>query len=661
MTTNASNTADAGSTNLATVTIHGIGPYEAGNATQQLSKFGFNQDWLDTAQVIDFNWFKVVEKGSKKESKRLRQFSRALTEAAQLEADGRPDSSIRRAIGAAIEIWFKTLWIWPVLLVVILTPFVAVYTRMRAVPAYIEDIPASAYDAWLTMLWWSGLAFLILSGLGLVMVLVGWRVSGATLLRRTVLIVLHPIICLLLRFATIEAAGLLGTILKGTVVYGLVIVTVHSCTPDTGLQWAGLNPHNMLTAAVIFAALLVLATLLARKLEAPLKLARDIFNYIGDEGQRRDIQSALNAELRKIDDGARVIVMGHSLGSVIALDSLANSSQWRRFGRVELITAGSPIKRFFQRFFPGLYFPAEVKQAFEHLRGRMSFAKWINVYRAGLLYGDPVGQSLFAGDERGIEIPVKQTKRKLFAAHAGYWEDEESGIHQPVRRMLSAELDIQVVESQSLTSDAWAMTVRRGDRLHDALNTTFLMLLLASTLVGVLLGLAGFYTVVSEQRAEAKWFFEELDKSGVTAEAELRHRTAIWGYGELSFPVDILDFEFVDASEQNRLVSFIEVQSSPFEHGYYFNTEALVKDLPKEHGEEERFIYRIRYLPEVKTKLTLADLRFAPQPSNYPYFLIFWIGIGPSLISLVLLSWLATYLSWALISVLTPAKADTSL
>src|SRR5262249_34569366 len=133
----------------------------------------------------------------------------------------------------------------------------------------------------------------------------------------------------------------------------------------------------------------------------------------------------LREQLNAVPDRSDVIVVGHSLGSVIALDALCSWNGWHRFASVSIVTVGSPIHRFFQRFFPGLYFPSATADCVAHIQSRMNAVRWLNVFRAGYVRGDPVGQRLFFRGNTGTDLPIRQRRRILMQAHLDYWDDHE--------------------------------------------------------------------------------------------------------------------------------------------------------------------------------------------------------------------------------------------
>ena len=97
------------------------------------------------------------------------------------------------------------------------------------------------------------------------------------------------------------------------------------------------------------------------------KALGDIFHYVacsttdGGPAVRTQIQAHCNEFVWKARDNsgwrsAELIFIGHSLGSVILLDYLWNGNLPKN-RKITLITMGSPLHRFFFRFFPDLYFP----------------------------------------------------------------------------------------------------------------------------------------------------------------------------------------------------------------------------------------------------------------------------------------------------------------
>lgn len=154
-----------------------------------------------------------------------------------------------------------------------------------------------------------------------------------------------------------------------------------------------------------------------------LKVLLDIFRYIGTVGYRQTIQSRMDALIReRLKTGSAerpIYILSHSLGTVIALDSLLSSSEWGGCWQITLITMGSPIRRFFMRFFPDLFFPAPATTAAAAVAARVNF-RWINCYRPLDQVGTAIGLS---GLTYCRDVSTKQWKR-VWSAHLDYWSDD---------------------------------------------------------------------------------------------------------------------------------------------------------------------------------------------------------------------------------------------
>jgi hypothetical protein len=105
-----------------------------------------------------------------------------------------------------------------------------------------------------------------------------------------------------------------------------------------------------------------------------------------------------------------------------------------------------------------------------------------------------------------------------------------------------------------------------------------------------------------------------------------------------------------------RTAEFIEVESVPFEHGHYFDSEALRGAIAASPGADTAgHRVMIRYVPGDPGRLTLEDDRFRPVSRGFPFFSVLWFGFGPVWLVMVLLLVLAYMIARAVISVLAPA------
>ena len=185
----------------------------------------------------------------------------------------------------------------------------------------------------------------------------------------------------------------------------------------------------------------------ARVVAPILKILLDIFRYVGGDSYRKNIQLHLDSIIRvlSIDSGAgkSVVILSHSLGTVIALNSLLSSEEWAQDARITLITLGSPIRRFFMRFFPGLFFPATIAAAADAVAERVADFRWINCYRPF----DQVGAALgLSGLTNARDISTNQWRR-IWNAHPNYWGDDLV-LKSIARAMLETPMHSTVLQAQ---------------------------------------------------------------------------------------------------------------------------------------------------------------------------------------------------------------------
>jgi hypothetical protein len=190
------------------------------------------------------------------------------------------------------------------------------------------------------------------------------------------------------------------------------------------LGWTNLSEFSMwlLPTALMFLPWVIVALLTIftiRAIAPAFKILLDIFRYIGDPAYREALQNAFSDTLERLRgqiEGRTFVLLAHSLGSVIAADSLAMSRGWHRGDRVWLITMGSPLRRFFLRHFPRVFFPDSIAGLKVAAAASVSRFEWINVYRPF----DYVGASLGLSRSRtGCDRCTNQWRR----FHADYWSD----------------------------------------------------------------------------------------------------------------------------------------------------------------------------------------------------------------------------------------------
>ena len=155
---------------------------------------------------------------------------------------------------------------------------------------------------------------------------------------------------------------------------------------------------------------------------------------------------------------------------------------------------------------------------------------------------------------------------------------------------------------------------------------------------GLVFAIVNSIFIVHQRRAEARAFLARVTSDGTKTPARVTHSTAGWAYGELAFPVQVYEFEFTDRNGVVRQNTFREVESSPFDGGLYFSSQALRKLLNREElgSKRKTFDVEVLYLEADAKHLTLADPRMQAVQSGFPIFEVFWTGFGPVLIVIIL-------------------------
>ncbi len=246
--------------------------------------------------------------------------------------------------------------------------------------------------------------------------------------RRVALLLMQPLILL----QTVPFAWRLGSPAVSLVAKFIPLAVVSAVlslalSPLTGYDHRQLaSEHGISFLTIVTISLLGALHLIFRQLwvGGPLKVILDIVRYLGDPPYRARLQTELDQRLQALPvtpAGSRSVVLyAHSLGSVIALDSLCNSAAWQATDDVLLVTLGSPIKRCFIRLFPRYLFPPSVRAAARTVASRLGTFRWINLHRRW----DYVGTSL--GLDRGgvgVDLCTGQGRRVL-TSHSNYWADD---------------------------------------------------------------------------------------------------------------------------------------------------------------------------------------------------------------------------------------------
>ncbi len=226
----------------------------------------------------------------------------------------------------------------------------------------------------------------------------------------------------------------------------ILIATIAVFSADLLLLWLffgmlGLSAFLLSGAAALvpwaatLGALLMLRAISARRSTGgPLKAMLNVFRYLGEPGYRQRIQRALDKAIvqsrKRAGEEREFVLAGQGTGTVIALDSILHSGEWRDTDSVLLVTMASPLGRYFLNLYPRTLFPELMEDLIGLIVRRLDQFRWINVYRPGDYMGTDLGLMPF----NGRDLSTGQTGR-LTVGHADYWRSMDA------RRVLCDGLD----------------------------------------------------------------------------------------------------------------------------------------------------------------------------------------------------------------------------
>ena len=355
----------------------------------------------------------------------------------------------------------------------------------------------------------------------------------------------------------------------------LAVVQGHITSPVQGV----------VMGAAVLPLLAVYWTLawLSRAVAGPtLKILLDIFRYVGDPAYRDKILEGMCEKVaeHRLEVGRQFVLLSHSLGSVIAVDSLVNSPTWCREDDVLLITMGSPLSRFFFRFFPNALFPDDPKRVAATVAARVRSFAWVNVYRPL----DPIGTNLsLTATGCGVDRTTGQFRR--LDAHGDYFSD-------PVVRdcVLAACREVKPSPGGLGLATYDQITVSRPAYLK-AVDTAFavaftvaVIVVAVATAVGGAVGLAS-----SDRRVER--IAATLQEQGEAAAIDVVHWSVLQDVGGDHRPPLIDEhFRFRFQTCTGRMVDkeLVLTNGDPFlpigvvsERGQFFDAGKLMEDVHK--------------------------------------------------------------------------------
>lgn len=127
----------------------------------------------------------------------------------------------------------------------------------------------------------------------------------------------------------------------------------------------------------------------------------------------QDRLATLMAELLANENPERVVIVAHSQGTVIALDTIDRYGlHWTKGREMRLVTMGSPYTHIYNRYFPAS-FPAHRDRP--NLAPGGVLAGWTNIFRVD----DFVGTHIDTAGTWPLECPVPA------GGHTNYWVDAE--------------------------------------------------------------------------------------------------------------------------------------------------------------------------------------------------------------------------------------------
>jgi hypothetical protein len=419
---------------IPTIAIHGVGKHEPGEIEARIkATVGRGQDF--DLSVAEFNWDQYVDHRSvRSPMEALRSLQRvcasfhaAATVGLMVRRDGLDTrlsevqlascSLLRRLIAIAIATFFGI----PAIVIVVLLPT----ALLRIAPIWptkevrwiaIVIVPIIFYLA----------AALVVSivALGCARAVIGRSFAPVrSAITCVVLTCLAPFLAILSTPLSVSWS-LIGAVVIFFCIFGILASVLDWLAPDVPRYSAW---RDFVIAPYLVGILVGLAGLQALRYflgrvwyEGPIKVLLDIARYVGDPHYRLQTLEELATFIGdEQGDSENLVIVAHSLGTIIALDYLSNWSTGDRDRSIWLITLGSPYRRFFLSWLPGILFDRRMLNTVGRISARYHSFRWLNVYRPL----DYIGTSLRLMDgAAGADRSTRQYLR--LNGHADYWGDD---------------------------------------------------------------------------------------------------------------------------------------------------------------------------------------------------------------------------------------------
>jgi hypothetical protein len=177
-----------------------------------------------------------------------------------------------------------------------------------------------------------------------------------------------------------------------------------------------MSSKNFWTAATLFITILILFRVSIIKLFRFWDFAGDVLSYIGHPGRREYIERTLGSIIEKgasLAPHAKLLVIGHSLGSVLVTHSLLGLRNLNDIeNRVVVVILGSPLKLLSHLFPDSIFSPGKLVETFQKNK---IVVDWVNLWRDA----DAIG--------RGLEPDPPQANFAETSLgdgpHTNYWND----------------------------------------------------------------------------------------------------------------------------------------------------------------------------------------------------------------------------------------------
>ena len=560
--------------------IHGVGNPKEGKAhaafLQQAGKLGISGE-----DVHELNWNSKVPgalEGQKVDHDWLADLARSILATAEI-GFGRDSPLYSQTNIARVQLHLVTslrvvaacgsfLLLWGLLCLL----FTGIQTDAGTPWAAYRFTPAAYQNWWSTASFityplhigkWTG-AWQLAASVWLLAVLVLWAATVLTSLsyrskklitgtiRRATLNTVGPIVYttgLPFVFKYMASLGVLSYFILTTMVgvpeYKVEIVSKTTVKFVAGLSLSSYVRWGPLSETLlVMVGLLLFAALSIRALAPILKVLADIFRYLGNPQYRDLIQKNVKEKvLESVDTTAdsTVIIAGHSLGSVIALDALhQHTSVFAKAERIVLITCGSPLKRLFYRFFRNNYRSPEAE--FGQLCRNYKNIEWMNIFRPLDYIGGRLGNRLQSSI---VDIRVPQG----LSFHIGYWSDH--AFVEAVKNSLQSPGLISESRRELAGNSEQVDTRNRNLGSHRGMKPFW------RRLFPLLLVMITVFNYLIVENRHVKWIFEEqrsqLSAEGITASARLyRVQREVWEMsGEHQYMDEKLEY-WVSISEVGK-------------------------------------------------------------------------------------------------------------